>query len=320
MHRILPLFITFWLFPIFLINSETTPLAIPKKYRNTLEQIEMEYKIDHGTLSIISYNTWGLPINLSGHDQERRFGSMGSAILDVQADIVALQETFHPELRSTLLQDLHKHYYTYSDYRSSRSIWGLAQMDLHGGLMTLSKYPIASEMFFPYPVNESTSFIEKAGAKGFLLSKIKLGEQYVFVVNTHLYAGNHPKAEYQRKLQMEYMHQTLNQLGLQDETLILVGDFNIHHPCVAQSEVYDVITKDFQYSDSKPTITDEDYTMDNVKNPFVNQKEPRTKLDYIFTSSGFAAKYEILNQARTMTHENPFSDHFGWRVDVKLKS
>lgn len=280
----------------------------------------MEHKIDHGTLSIISYNTWGLPINLSGHDQERRFGSMGSAILDVQADIVALQETFHPELRSTLLQDLHKHYYTYSDYRSNRSIWGLAQMDLHGGLMTLSKYPITSEMFFPYPVNESTSFIEKAGAKGFLLSKIKLGEQYVFVVNTHLYAGNHPKAEYQRKLQMEYMHQTLNQLGLQDETLILVGDFNIHHPCVAQSEVYDVITKDFQYSDSKPTITDEDYTMDNVKNPFVNQKEPRTKLDYIFTSSGFTSKYEIVNQARTMTHENPFSDHFGWRVDVKLKS
>jgi endonuclease/exonuclease/phosphatase family metal-dependent hydrolase len=313
-------FTIFGLFPAFFVHSENMPFDTLNKYMSTFEKVQREQKVNSGLLSIISYNTWGLPINLSGHDQERRFTNMGSAILDVQADIVALQETFHPELRSTLLQDLHKHYYTYSDYRSSRSIWGLAQMDLHGGLMTLSKYPIASEMFFPYPVNESTSFIEKAGAKGFLLSKIKFGEQYVFVVNTHLYAGNHPKAEYQRKLQMEYMHQTLNQLGLQDETIVLVGDFNIHHPCVAQSEVYDVITKDFQYVDSKPTITDEDYTMDNIKNPFVNQKEPRTKLDYIFTSSGFAAKYEIVNQARTMTHENPFSDHFGWRVDVKLKS
>ncbi len=281
--------------------------------------MEMEHKIENGALSIISYNTWGLPISLSGHDQERRFDDMGKALMDINADIIALQETFHPELRSTLLQDLHKEYYSYSNYRINRSILGLAQMDYYGGLMTLSKYPIEKEVFFPFPITESTSFIEKTGAKGFLLSKIKYGDQYIYVVNTHLYAGNNPHAEKQRKIQMEYMHNILNQQCLQDEILVLAGDFNIHHPCVAPSVVYDMITQEYNYMDSKPIITHHDYTMDGEHNPFASRKEPKTKLDYIFTTAKFGEQFNIKNQERIMTHKRPFSDHFGWKMVVRRK-
>ncbi len=138
-------------------------------------------------------------------------------------------------------------------------------------------------------------------------------------MNTHLYAGDNNKAEIQRKLQMEFIHKTLKKLDLENETLILAGDFNVHHPCVSSSEVYDYITKELNFADSKPEITEEDYTMDHISNPFVSEKEPRTKLDYIFTSKAFSDNYNVVSQCRTMTHKKPYSDHFGWKVEVKRK-
>jgi endonuclease/exonuclease/phosphatase family metal-dependent hydrolase len=208
-------------------------------------------------------------------------------------------------------------YYSYTDYTKSRQIIPFVNIDCHGGLMTMSRFPIIDEQFFAFPNTQETSFIEKTGAKGFLVSKIKFGTEFIYVLNTHLYAGNHEKAELQRTFQMKFIHQKLKELGLENEKMILAGDFNVHHPCVSPSKAYDYITQDLKYKDSKPEITEGDYTMDHVINPFVSSKEPRTKLDYIFTSESFSKFFKIVHQERTMTHQRPYSDHFGWKMSVK---
>jgi endonuclease/exonuclease/phosphatase family metal-dependent hydrolase len=319
MTRFLYLAFIFLCIPGILVQSEKLPYSNPGKFKSLAEDIVISEKIESGALTLISYNTWGLPISLSGHDQERRFADLSENLLKEEPDILMLQETFHTSIRENITSVLSGKYNSYTDYRKNRQIIPFINIDCHGGLMTLSKYPIVEEKFFPFPIFKETSFIEKTGAKGFLISKIKFGKENIYVLNTHLYAGHNDKAENQRKLQMEIIHKTLHELDLESETLILAGDFNVHHPCVAPSIVYDYITKELNYTDSKPEITEEDYTMDHVSNPFVSEKEPRTKLDYIFTSKAFSDNYAVVRQARTMTHHKPYSDHFGWKVEVKRK-
>jgi endonuclease/exonuclease/phosphatase family metal-dependent hydrolase len=319
MTRFLYLVFIFLCIPGIFVQSEKLPYSNLGKFKSLAEDIVISEKIESGALTLISYNTWGLPISLSGHDQERRFADVSENLLKEEPDILMLQETFHTSIRENIINKLSGFYHTFTDYRKNREIIPFINIDCHGGLMTLSKYPIIEEKFFPFTLSKETSFIEKTGAKGFLISKIKFGNENIYVLNTHLYAGNNVKAEMQRRLQMEFIQKTLHELDLENETLILAGDFNVHHPCVSPSKVYDYITKELNYTDSKPVITEEDYTMDHVSNPFVSEKEPRTKLDYIFTSKAFSDNYAVVRQARTMTHHKPYSDHFGWKVEVKRK-
>lgn len=302
------------------VQSENLPKKILSATQVWEESDEYHHKIKTGALNILSYNTWGLPISLSGHDQERRFLDMGSKLLEFKADVIALQETFNSDLRNNLLMTLTKEYFSFSDYRCSRSIIPGVEMDCMGGLMTLSKYPIVDENFYPFPVNKSTSWIEKTGAKGFLISKIKYGNQYIYTINTHLYAGNNAHAESQRKLQIDYIDNFLEKLCLKNENLILLGDFNIHHPCVATSNVYNNITEKLKYIDSKPSITEDDFTIDHTANSFVPSHESRTKLDYVFFSQSFFKRFGILYQSKIMTHSKPYSDHFGWLVNVRNRN
>jgi len=275
-------------------------------------------KIKSGELNILSYNTWGLPIELKGHDHNRRFTQMGDSLLNSKSDILALQEVFHPQLRTKILDVLTKEYYILSDYYCNKEILPYVQMDCFGGLMTLSKYPIISEQFYKYPIFDDCTIIEKIGAKGFLLSHIAFGNKVVNVINTHLYAGDHAKAEKMRLEQIKFMFEVLNELPdfFKNQTL-LIGDFNVDHPSVEYSPVYEFITQNMGFEDSKTIIDQNDFTIDHIENKFVPKVAKRTKLDYVFLKSPNAS-IEVKNQCRTMVCSEPLSDHFGWLVHLKL--
>ena len=301
------------------LQSEKLPLRIASKYEEINDNCIYKDKLSSGLIQILSYNTWGLPIELNGHDHKRRFNIMPASILQTKSDIIALQETFNPALRDLLLSVLPGQYYTYSDYRCERNIIPFVHIDCYGGLMTLSLFPITKEEFFLFPSCKSSSLIEKIGAKGFLVSQIQHGDQNLLVINTHLYAGNDKKSEQIRMNQMKYLHEVMSNTNMyNNDKVILVGDFNIQHPDIRCSEVYDYIVNKMGFSDSKPNIDHRDYTMDAATNKYVHSKEPCTKLDYIFTKSNVIKPIQIISQSRTMSSNQTLSDHYAWKACLKI--
>ncbi len=293
------------------------------KFETTLA---LKYYEDHalyirqsqGILDLLSYNTWGLPIELFGHDHDRRFISMADSIFDLNKDIICLQETFHPRLRDNLLSHLGKKYYTFSDYRCSKEIVPFVEKDCFGGLMTLSIYPIIEEKFYQYPTSDKTSIIEKIGSKGFLLTVIKYGNRHINIVNTHLYAGDNKHAEVMRMQQLSYMKTILDKVLDKTNPTFMVGDINIHHPDVAPSDAYYYIQNNMSFTDSKPTLEDHDFTSDSNCNKYVSSTERPSKLDYIFYKSYDNRSPKVLHQSRCLDGQNPMSDHFGWSVTMKI--
>lgn len=300
--------------------AENLPLKEQKRYSIWYEEILQKEKICSGLIHVISYNTWGLPVSLKGHNQQQRFEDMASPLLESNPDILALQETFHPELRKKILTRLTNQYYIFSDYHCQRAVLPFVIMDCFGGLMTLSKHPIIEERFYKYPISDESNIIEKIGGKGFLISRVLFGKQIINVINTHLYSGDHIKAEKTRMAQMEFMKEILDMdTSFHQNPSILLGDFNIHHPDVAASEVYTFIVQNMGFSDSKPHITAADFTIDQSCNVYVGKKEKRTKLDYIFLRMPGKSSFDILDQRRLFTSNTTLSDHFGWETHLRLK-
>lgn len=310
----------FTLFCLFITLGQSINLP---KFETTLvlkhyEAHALSLRQSQGILDLLSYNTWGLPIELVGHDHERRFKSMADSILDLEKDIICLQETFHPRLREHLLTKLGQNYYTLSDYRCSNEIVPFIEKDCYGGLMTLSIYPIMYEIFYKYPTSDKTSIIEKIGSKGFLLSVIKYGDRNINVINTHLYAGDNKHAEDMRIDQLEYMKSVLDTvLNIENPTFML-GDINIHHPDVAPSDAYLFIDDMMAFTDTKPTLSDHDFTSDSNCNKYVSADNRPSKLDYIFYKNLDHKSPKILYQSRCLDSKNPMSDHFGWSVTMKI--
>lgn len=308
-----------FIFPNNLLVSDPKPVFKKSFWADLAKNIELNHKIAKGHIDVLSYNTWGLPVSLHGHEQERRFNQLAETLIAIKKDIICLQETFHPKLRYQLASRLEEEFFGFSPVSENRSVFPFIKMDKRGGLMTLSKYPIIKEEFYQFPILPGSSIIEKVAKKGFLLSKIQYGKSEIFIVNTHMYAGDNKKAEYQRLNQIMYMDKVLNEkLDLKNEIVILMGDLNIHHPDVKKSIVYDYLTKRMGYLDSKPGLTGQDFTIDYCTNKFVPDSEIQTKLDYVFLSGSAACKTEIIEQSRAMESEKPLSDHYGWSASLKL--
>ncbi|MCE2788878.1 MAG: endonuclease/exonuclease/phosphatase family protein [Saprospiraceae bacterium] len=273
-----------------------------------------------GKISVLTYNTWGLPVNLPGHQQETRFPQIPLAISSLNASIVCLQETFHPKLRMEISNKLLDTYPYHTELDCQRDVYGLVNMDCYGGLLTLSKYPIISERFYPYPLNANYSLIEKTGQKGFILTSICIGEHMIHVVNTHLYAGYSQQAEDQRALQFEYMTEVLEDLNLLQEPVLLAGDMNIQHSSISKSPLYEYLTMGQSWEDVQPKINSSHFTSDHVTNDFVSDNEPRAKLDYIFYRPALTTEMELLTSYKCLDNQPLLSDHFGWMAFFQVRS
>ncbi len=310
------LIIIFLILSLDFVQSEKLPRKQLSGVMIWESQENYRKKIATGRINILSFNVWGLPISLSGHDQQRRFEAMGDSLKTIKADIIGLQETFHPLLRENLLTSLSQNFYAYSDFKRNRTVLPFIHMDCYGGLMTFSVFPILKETFYPFPIEPNTSIIEKIGKKGFLISYIQHGENIIRVINTHLYAGNNPTAEKMRLNQIKYIHEILANEETYCKETFLIGDFNIHHPSVAYSEVYEYIVGNMSFDDSKPEICDDDYTYD-FHNAYTPLDEKRSKLDYVFIHESQKRTANILSQSRTFDTQ-PISDHYGWKVCLKI--
>lgn len=324
-HKHQPLIMrrTFILLPVLLclVWGKTTnlPSLENEKFLNFYEKLILEERTFEGNLDLVSYNAWALPIELKGHDHDSRFNMIGDSLLSRANDIICLQEAFHPVFRQKLMEDLKRKYYTFSDYRCNETIVPFIKKDCYGGLMTFSVYPIVHESFYKYPIHNDMSIIEKIGSKGFLWSIVKFGNRYINIINTHLYAGDKPHAEKMRQIQLTYMQKIIAaEPKFEQCPTILMGDFNVHHPDVEVSAAYKYIMDEMEFTDSKPCLNNTDFTFDPPTNHYTSNDNKATKLDYIFYKFPKDKGPVIISQSRIFDSKQPLSDHYGWKVFMKI--
>ena len=279
----------------------------------------------NANVSLLTYNVWGLPIALPGHDQNFRFISLADSLLKKNSDILCLQEIFSSKFRKLNLDKLSREYRFYTDYTCSQTILPGFKKDCHGGLATFSKFPILEEKFYAFPEFDDMRWEEKIGAKGFLVSKIQFPYKTSYVVNTHLYSGGLEMDEAIREKQMHFMHKVIDSLNAQ-LPIILMGDFNIAHPELCNdnfafsTKVYNYITHEMGFDDSIENYAENKqyYTIDPKSNHYCDSSEGRQKLDYIFFRKG-NKKIEILKTYIEMNNGCTLSDHFAFAAEINLK-
>lgn len=284
-------------------------------YTSTFKKLQDRQSLtDQVELTILSLNTWGLPVKLPKYHQNKRFKKIPHALNKANTDIICLQECFSQSLRKNILNNISNSYSYFSDYNCNRGSVGILKMDCYGGLMTLSKHPIIEESYYPFPELEGTNLIEKIGNKGFLISLIDVGFKQIYVINTHLYSGHSDEAEIMREQQINYMWQMLDDMEILHQDLVLAGDLNFSHPkvmsenhLVSRSSIYNRLISDYGFIDGNKK---EQYTIDPITNDYCNSKDGQQILDYILLRSSLN-KEAYLSSKVIMNSDNAVSDHCG---------
>ena len=280
-------------------------------------------------IDAITYNVWGLPIWMPGHHQSYRFKRIADSLLIREFEIICLQEVFNKKVRNHLIKVLVPHFFTATDYSCNKPIIGtILQKDCHGGLMTLSKYPIIKEEFYAFSKTKKTSFIEKIGAKGFLLTTVLRNGQPINIINTHLYAGSSAQAASHRMNQILEMQGILKRLDVYHSyPTLLFGDLNITHPDLLDkngvfncAHAYEYITEEMNFIDTQTKLTDDSYTINSRINSFSAKDNTKQKLDYIMVRLPEAIEQKIWleDQKIDFYGGSALSDHMAWRAKIMI--
>lgn len=285
----------------------------------------IEQRKESHELTIMTLNLWGLPIWMPGHHQSKRFKRAPGQLLLSGMDILCFQEVFSRKLRKKLLTGLDTIYNVYSDYQCNEPIFGPIVKDCHGGLMTLSKYPIIEEVFYPYPIWDGMRWEEKIGAKGFLISTIDVHGEKVFIINTHMYAGMNDKDATFRLQQLMYMNQVIaSNPELEHHKVILMGDLNVRHirsalrGDIADTYVYNYLLYEMQFQDVQSYNFQNMYTIDHEHNPYTSASEPKQKLDYILYRFPCNSQWMQCQQELIFNNHQSVSDHLGVTATLSI--
>ena len=252
--------------------------------------------VEKTTLSVLTFNAWILRIPLiGGKDVAARFARLPEALIGAQADIICLQEIWHPRDRQALYQSLRPAGYEYCFERTK---------NLADGLLILSKFPGAGPKFLRHEYGASGW--ERFLGKGTLYARIQhptLGD--VDVLNIHLQAATDTAI---RKMQIERLMEWQPFAG----HVVLAGDFNFPHRWQgATHPVYEWFLKTYQlrdaYRDVHGALT-RDGTYDHEQNRYAVSGPELGAIDYLFYRLGGlrAQSAELLYKSRP-----ELSDHFG---------
>lgn len=283
-------------------------------------------KIEKNSVSILTLNSWGLPFWFKESTSTKRYFRLVGGLNTTDADIICLQETFNTHLREILRKALNKNLKTLNDFSCSRKINGLISMDCHGGLITYSKYTVLSEKFFPFPVEDDYSLIERTGRKGFLFSVIKIKGFTINVINTHLYSGYGKKAQQMRIKQIRFIENTIKNLKEYEQNpTIFAGDFNMQHPDIVIKNKanksllweYFSLVKSLSLKESDQHISNDEMTFDSKSNNYNSSFEPAQKLDYVFFRD-INNNIDIIQNRVLFKNENSVSDHNAYLVSFRF--
>lgn len=227
-------------------NDVLHPLFLPTRFR--VHRLLQQYGDDHtyartmGQLTIITMNCLGLPVPMPG--LRRRLRALGRALAASDCDIACLQEVGQwrhlPLLRAT----------------EDRWPFALAMPYPYapkGGLVMLSRLPLDATNYTPFRERGrmiSLSATERHQSKGMLQTHLRVGQQNVVVINTHLSANYNARWTYTNpyaKIERAQLREIVSAIAsFPKETLVIVaGDFNVprsswlYNEFVQAANVYD---------------------------------------------------------------------------------
>ena len=253
-------------------------------------------------LKVMSYNIWNLPLLTPG-DSFKRMQKIVGFLQEVSADIVCLQEVWSLRTRKLFSKTLKNVYTTKSNdvvHKMYRK-W-LDFSSQHGGLLTLSKFPIMSEKFIRFGVS-GRFWTEWMGDKGFLETILKTPWGVLRVINTHLHQPL-PSIRFQQlKKIFSYLEED------QETPTILAGDFN--QDALHKDSVFIEILNNtnFSHPDIRTDIPYHTYRLDNhLTQTWLNKLKQSGHLDYIFIKGHEKLGLHIQNYSPLYLSE-PLSDH-----------
>ncbi|HSG82695.1 MAG TPA: endonuclease/exonuclease/phosphatase family protein [Gemmatimonadota bacterium] len=177
------------------------------------------------SLRIATFNAWALPLRIPTQDKRRRLERLPEALVALDADVIVLQEMFDVKARRRLLREMCPPYETTPEARRSRRALRFLPIDASGGLVVLSRLPIASSRFVAHPAGLGRKPDERVGRKGAMFVRIKTPVGPLTLLAIHLYAGTRPKDTVVRSAQLAPLLRAL-ELEADGTPVVLAGDIN----------------------------------------------------------------------------------------------
>lgn len=226
-----------------------------------------------------------------------RVDSIASSLLEMDADVIALQEVFHRKSRKRLIKALSQSY-PYHTEMGKKSFWGVPS-----GNCIFSKDSIFAEHFIYY---RRAMKADKMAKKGAIAVEIEhLGKSFC-VYGTHLQAGGGLEGAHIRASQIDQLATMSDQN--KNSTAIFAGDFNIKY----KDTLYEYIREKLKTINFHPinmelgTCNFNDHTLTSASG------SPKW-IDFIFlrTENGIRFRRSFLKEPRCFFEKrlNRISDH-----------
>jgi endonuclease/exonuclease/phosphatase family metal-dependent hydrolase len=187
------------------------------------------------------------------------------------------------------------------------------KLDVTGGLVTFSKYPIISTRFVPFPRLVNASFIEIFARKGFLETVLELPDGLLRIVNLHLsqdsILGFHSLV---RRRQLGFALKNLSE-EYKELPTVFMGDFNEND--MTEKKSFTSILEAAKIWDPGALFAAANLTTYRPENEYANfgpyrfnTKKLAKRLDYILLKN--AGNYALTPIIYNPVHfEEPLSDH-----------
>lgn len=264
---------------------------------------------DEYELSILTFNTWGLP-----HPVTSYLGKRVELITESirEYDIVNLQETFS-RYTSAIATDSGFPNYVRYDNRSLLSFGS--------GLTSLSKHPIIE---YDYKEFSSCLSFDCWANKGILFTRIQLpGVGPIDVYNTHYQASQYGSEFVDIRLSDNQDLYEFYQKHNEGYLTIISGDFNF----LETSEEYKNFVSKFSPVDTFRQINPDlpGFTYDDKANDLIQDSSVRGRIDYIFflpptVDTNYTVELVDSNIVFTEKLDGVFpSDHFGVVTTLKFR-
>jgi endonuclease/exonuclease/phosphatase family metal-dependent hydrolase len=278
--------------------------------------------------ALLNYQCLGIPLFRPVQYLEKRVVAIATALQELSADIISLQEVYSFQHKEYLCQTLQSHY-PFSFYEP-KSRWG----QLGSGLMILSKFPIVHSVFERY---KDQPFEERCMTqKGILSVIVNTAKGHLVLTNTHTTASgsqfkqDSPKIESVRHKQIEQTIASTRRLKRDwaCTSAFICGDFNCspaiaprNYECLEQQGFVDLYKK---VNNTEEPTWDTENPFNSMQPYFKNS--PKQRIDFILSEVGYE-HFFIHLQAEIVFKQPcvqispqsyvPLSDHYGMMVALE---
>lgn len=237
---------------------------------------------------------------------------LGGFLKDLDPDIICLQESFDTKHRDMIYEALGKDAYTTTDEDDDlmRRALMLARMDMTGGLVIFSKFPIKSATFTPFKNPILSSIQERIGRKGYIAAEIETPNGPLLVVNTHLYSLRSIHASAVRIYQLKQIFKATEERR-KTMSAVLMGDLNEN--ALKNPVRFKEVLRDHGFIDSTELTGEKIEPSYRPENPLThtrfNNGDDPLRLDYVLFGNLPKLGLQALSNDVVEQPENPLSDH-----------